>query len=126
LADPASSRPNSSRYITAWEYGRGGTINVMLGGVSQCKLVDYMVVNDKVVHQIGIHPMGFEWERFISMIGSVFMAPVLEFSTFRHTVMFGTRGVNGKYNCHFHKTLTLLTTSCPVSHINTAFSSKYS
>jgi hypothetical protein len=81
IADPRSSGFGNARYITDWEYGQGGTVNIMLGSVSFCKLIESIVVKDKVIRHIGIHPMEFEWERFVTMIGSVFRLPRLEFST---------------------------------------------
>ena len=54
------------------------------------------MIKDKVHRQICIHPLEGEWQRLVTMLGSVFMLPVLDFSTFRSALVFGTKGVNGE------------------------------
>ena len=94
-SDP-SAAGSSGRFVTDWEYGGAGTMNILIGGVALCNLVDHVLINGKMHRQICIHPLDGEWQRFVTMIGSVYMKDALEFNTYKNAFVVGTKGVSGK------------------------------
>ncbi|KAF8585209.1 hypothetical protein K439DRAFT_1616154 [Ramaria rubella] len=84
----------SGSYITDWQFNKGATVNVLLGGVGSCKLIDHILLNGKLHRQIFIYPLDGEWQRFVTMIGMVYMTGSLEFNTYKGAIVIGTRGVN--------------------------------
>ena len=91
--DPAAFGKSGS-FITDWEFRRGAVVNLMLGGVTTCNLIEPVIINDKVHRQICMHPMDGEWQRFVTMIGSVYGIEYVEFNSFKNAVVFGTKGVS--------------------------------
>ncbi|KAF8582496.1 hypothetical protein K439DRAFT_1618199 [Ramaria rubella] len=84
----------SGSYITDWQFNKGVTVNVLLGRVGSCKLIDHILLNGKLHRQICIYPLDGEWQRFVTMIGTVYMTGSLEFNTYKGAIVIGTRGVN--------------------------------
>jgi len=66
----------------------------MLGGVASCKLVEHVIIGDKMHRQIMVHPMDGEWQMFVTMIGHVYGHDSLEFNSYKNAFVFGTKGVN--------------------------------
>ncbi|KAF8572858.1 hypothetical protein K439DRAFT_1625481 [Ramaria rubella] len=81
-----------------WQFNKGATVNVLLGGVGSCKLVDHILLNGKLHSQICIYPLDGEWQRFVTMIRAVYMTHSLEFNTYKGAIVIGTRGVNANKN----------------------------
>ncbi|KAF8589281.1 hypothetical protein K439DRAFT_1612869 [Ramaria rubella] len=84
----------SGSYVTDWQFNKGAMVNVLLGGVGSCKLIDHILLNGKLHRQICIYPLDGEWQRFVTMIGTVYMTGSLEFNTYKGAIVIGTRGVN--------------------------------
>ncbi|KAF8573105.1 hypothetical protein K439DRAFT_1625307 [Ramaria rubella] len=97
VQDP-SAFGKSGSYVTDWQFNKGATVNVLLGGVGSCKLVDHILLNGKLHRQICIYPLDGEWQRFVTMIGAVYMTHSLEFNTYKGAIVIGTRGVNADKN----------------------------
>ncbi|KAF8578587.1 hypothetical protein K439DRAFT_1621211 [Ramaria rubella] len=76
----------SGSYITEWQFNKGVTVNVLLGGVGLCKLIDHILLNGKLHCQIACTP----W----MVNGRVYMTGSLEFNTYKGAIVIGTRGVN--------------------------------
>ncbi|KAF8581164.1 hypothetical protein K439DRAFT_1619235 [Ramaria rubella] len=95
VQDP-SAFGKSGSYVMDWQFNKGATVNVLLGGVGSCKLVDHILLNGKLHRQICIYPLDGEWQRFVTMIGAVYMTRSLEFNTYKGAIVIGTRGVNGE------------------------------
>ncbi|KAF8578044.1 hypothetical protein K439DRAFT_1621633 [Ramaria rubella] len=76
----------SGSYMTDWQFNKGATVNVLLGGVGSCKLVDHILLNGKLHCQISIYPL------------DVYMTHSLEFNTYKGAIIIGTRGVNADKN----------------------------
>ncbi|KAF8574751.1 hypothetical protein K439DRAFT_1624096 [Ramaria rubella] len=93
VQDP-SAVGKSGSYVTDWQFNKGATVNVLLGGVGSCKLIDHILLNGKLHHQICIYPLYGEWQRFVTMISTVYMTGSLEFNTYKGAIVIGTRGVN--------------------------------
>ncbi|KAF8576749.1 hypothetical protein K439DRAFT_1622603 [Ramaria rubella] len=84
----------SGSYVTDWQFNKGAMVNVLLGGVGLCKLIDHILLNSKLHHQICIYPLDGEWQRFVTMISTVYMTGSLEFNTYKGAIVIGTQGVN--------------------------------
>ncbi|KAF8582437.1 hypothetical protein K439DRAFT_1618253 [Ramaria rubella] len=97
VQDP-SAFGKSGSYVMDWQFNKGATVNVLLGGVGSCKLVDHILLNGKLHRQICIYPLDGEWQRFVTMIGAVYMTRSLEFNTYKGAIVIGTRGVNANKN----------------------------
>ncbi|KAF8582877.1 hypothetical protein K439DRAFT_1617919 [Ramaria rubella] len=89
MQDP-SAFGKSGSYITDWQFNKGATVNVLLGGVGLCKLIDHILLNGKLHRQICIYPLDGEWQSFVTMIGTVYMTGSLEFNTYKGAIIIGT------------------------------------
>jgi len=79
------------------------TINILIGGVAMCNLVDHVIIDERIHRQICVHPLDGEWQRFVTLIGTVYGDEALDFNTYKGAFVVGTKGVKGKR--HFKKLL---------------------
>ncbi|KAF8573179.1 hypothetical protein K439DRAFT_1625253 [Ramaria rubella] len=94
MVDPAAPGGRGGRYITDWEYGGGATVNMIIGGVGTCQLIKPIIINNRIHHQITIYPLDGEWQRLVTLLGSIYMQPSLEFNSYKGAIVIGTKGVS--------------------------------
>ncbi|KAF8582975.1 hypothetical protein K439DRAFT_1617883 [Ramaria rubella] len=94
IVDPAAPGGRGGGYITDWEYGGGATVNMIIGGVGTCQLIEPIIINNRIHCQITIYPLDGEWQRLITMLGSISMQPSLEFYSYNGAIVIGTKGVS--------------------------------
>ncbi|KAF8585305.1 hypothetical protein K439DRAFT_1616031 [Ramaria rubella] len=94
MVDPAMPGGRGGRYITDWEYGGGATVNMIIGGVGTCQLIEPIIINNRIHRQITIYPLDGEWQRLVTMLGSIYMQPSLEFNSYKGAIVIGTKGVS--------------------------------
>ncbi|KAF8572913.1 hypothetical protein K439DRAFT_1625445 [Ramaria rubella] len=64
-------------------------------GKNLSNLARFLKSKDIWIHrQITIYPLDGEWQRLVTMLGSIYMQPSLEFNSYKGAIVIGTKGIS--------------------------------